>query len=845
MFCENEKSIHPTTHTFASHNNDLRKSQSNHNINISNKDQNNNTTNTFSNTSKREQLHSMNSRQSGDGRPFHAIPGDHTKPSIPLSKSTSLTFGQYMTPKNYLLQQNPLDRFNEPMRSSNNEIQAIQSKCNQSPTQYNPMMGCGVTTSQKPIDYPTLIRGDNNKQSAKGAVLATASIQNDSESSSGSDIIDLTLTPMKNSVPVSEMYNDDIDYMNSYLKSLPDYNELNKKINNEQQKCEDIYDRLQSINSSLKSNLLAKSNSYHSICTATTKPYMNINNSSSSSGTNNTNMQTMQSISGRSDNVSKNKIARSSSSSIVNQNLIDNPDRFGIGPMQSINERDANCPIDSTMTKQIAKVPQMISMTKPSVNNLNDMRAFVNVSVPKSASSACLTRSNSKKGLNDFWSENLAKSNQQKFGWNYNKIMANRGLDAPGGMGQPQQLANSGPNYQPKDISSATNGYKLQKNMSLSQLDQRIRQNVSREELYNLICNNEQSKVQVKHPTVNSIGQSTNYNNSISKIQQQQQHQKQSQKSHRTVANLSDHKHFATIKDGNQLSKSISQTSVPSSMFNPFMKVKSPRKASIPTLFKPLCKSTSNTHVFNRNYDVSDEPHETFTPKLLVKSSSSSSIFKTPSDNYYNTINNWTLNNAKNRNDNITSDSNVINNKRPNNGQMGNYMQTTVGQPIQNTNNHQHQQHNRIIKNSEMMKVQNKKLFHDPTSATMAMQSPSSNQPTNLDGLTIQQNLPNLQHLPQFCKPTMNYPTFKSKSSVQLPIHGNLSMTSSSGNSIVGASGVSGYRNTNNNRRYVVITYICLAHGFCMHFFCINENIHSVHAKRASQSIILLFKSPN
>lgn len=335
--------------------------------------------------------------------------------------------------------------------------------------------------------------------------------------------------------------------------------------------------------------------------------------------------------------------------------------------------------------------------------------------------------------------------------------------------------------------------------------------------------------------TVNSMSKSTNYNNSISKIQQQQ---KQSQISHQTVANLSDHKHFATIKDGNQLSKSISQTSVPSSMFNPVMKVKSPRKASIPTLFKPLCKSTSNTHVFNRNYDVSDEPHETFTPKLLVKSSSSSSILKTPSDNYYNTINNWTLNNAKNRNDNITSDSNVINNKRPNNGQMGNYMQTTVAQPIQNTNTHQNQQnqqHNRIIRNSEMMKVQNEKLFHDPILATIAMQSPSSNQPTNLDGLTIKQNLP------QFCKPTMIYPTFKSKSSVQLPIHGNLSMTSSSGNSFVGASGVSGYRNTNNNRRYVVITFISvplsLSRSVYVHLFSVNGNIHFIYARRANQSI--------
>lgn len=145
---------------------------------------------------------------------------------------------------------------------------------------------------------------------------------NDSESSSNSDIIDLT---SNKAVPVSEMYNDDIDYMDSYLKSLPDYNELNKKITNEQQRCEDIYDRLQSINSSLKLKLLPKSNSYHSICTASTQPYRNANN-----------VHAMQSISARNDNsdTAKNKIHRSSSSSIVNQKLINNPDTVGLYPIK-------------------------------------------------------------------------------------------------------------------------------------------------------------------------------------------------------------------------------------------------------------------------------------------------------------------------------------------------------------------------------------------------------------------------------------------------------------------------------------------------------------------------------
>lgn len=346
----------------------------------------------------------------------------------------------------------------------------------------------------------------------------------------------------------SNMYDDDIDFMNNYLKSLPDYNELNKKISNEQKKCADIYDKLKSINTSLQSqsNQLPKSNSFHSICTgASTKPYA------------------MQSISvGQ----SANDIDAKNKNSLINRNVAAaaaatpssiegvaiGADKFGPKPTSGSSA-------------------SALVTAKPTVDLNDGLRQHH--PLPKSASSSCVNMNmmandtnGSKKCLNDFWSDHLARNNQQKFGWNYNRIMANKQppIESP-----------------PAAAMDGNSTYKLQKNMSLSQLDKRIRQDLSREELYNLICNSVQS-------TVN-----------------------------RTIA--------APPPQRQPLSKSVSQTSVPSSSFAAPVKIS--RKPSIPTLFKPLCKSTSNTHVFNRNYDTSDEPRETFTPKLLVKSCSSASVF--------------------------------------------------------------------------------------------------------------------------------------------------------------------------------------------------------------------------
>lgn len=56
-------------------------------------------------------------------------------------------------------------------------------------------------------------------------------------------------------------YDAEIEKMNKYLKSLPDYSELDKKIHKEFRKCEDMFDQIESINNAK----LSKSSSHQSI----------------------------------------------------------------------------------------------------------------------------------------------------------------------------------------------------------------------------------------------------------------------------------------------------------------------------------------------------------------------------------------------------------------------------------------------------------------------------------------------------------------------------------------------------------------------------------------------------
>lgn len=490
VFCENEKSLYPTTVPAQS---TLESSQST--------DSDDNETDTEA--------------------PLLPMPERPTNRSaaslvLPLAKSTSARS---------LAQQRPQQ---QPLQQPPSQLQQQQKPLNL--TQQSPEV----------LKYRSFAPAQSNEVRAAGLLQPAA-------------------PKPERKLSVSKMYDEDIDFMNKYLKSLPDYRELNKEISTEHKKCEDMYDKLQSINSSLKSsNFLPKSNSFHGIAAAPTKPLA---------------MPAIAAVK------PQNKLSRSPSNSLINRNA-----------MPSVIPSARATPTAPTPFAQCEGLPTFGGRPAPEVkaSDVERSMAALNAAVskqsqqphpvqsaalPKSASSSCVNHMlGSKRCLNDFWTEHLARNNQQKFGWNYGRIMAAKnGDESEEGPPQPE-----------------SGDCKLQRNMSLNQIDRKIRQNVSREELYNMICNNEPPSS--RNPLAG------------------QQPRAQA---------------------GNALAKSVSHSNVPSSgphsVFSAFAQLKAPRKASIPQLFKPLCKSTSSTHVFNTNFDK-EEPKETFTPKLLVKSSSSSSV---------------------------------------------------------------------------------------------------------------------------------------------------------------------------------------------------------------------------
>lgn len=829
MFCENEKSIHPTTHTCVSHSkpnmSQAADGYGEHGIAATPKNRSDGRTNASS---------FMN------GVDIQSESTSSGKTVIPLSKSTSLkTFtDRHAIPKNLFTAsyKNLASQIEEdaPFSVKMNKCNAIDVNKTSNDSNANDKDSKNINAKKIAV-APALSAVQSSTASASASTPTTQSTsatplissrvqsagsgnssggtgrvrykKNDSESSSGSDVIDLTTSSSKKNVPVSDMYNDDIDYMNNYLKSLPDYNELNRKISNEQQKCEDIYDRLLCINSSLKSNLLPKSNSYHSICTASTKPYQSISARGENNSSNNNKNSSV---------ATKNKIIRSSSSSIVNQNLINNPDKFGAHPIAESKQSIAMIKTGHNQainTKTVAKAQQKQPQQQPPDTNkdFNEMYKFRNP-LPKSASSTNLHRSNSIKELNDFWSENLAKSNQQKLGWNYSRIMANRG-DNTNASPNPQPSPNpngnantnmgtSGPNASNVSVNNGNDravtklnsnkndnyaplsGYKLQKNMSLSQLDQKIRQNVSREELYNLICNNEPAQQQqqqhkpaesTKHFNQMSGNKNNiNYNNNLhrtaadSTIAHKSKPNQTAHHTHSKPQNAHQTMQCTSTASGqtNPLSKSFSQQSMPS-FFTHFTKMKSPKKNSIPTLFKPLCKSSSNTHVFNNQ--TRDAPPETFTPKFLMKSSSSSSIFN--SNGLLQKI--CPLNKIS---------SSFGNAKNANNSLSGYVPPTSIAPVTFNNHHHHNHHHNKISKNNELLKTQNKNLLHEMAAAaaktgttatsTSAASGCSASLPQstankqNSDSFYVKQNFP------EFCKATVSYTS--TKSNVHAPAYGNV-----------------------------------------------------------------------
>ncbi|KAH8346862.1 hypothetical protein KR059_001078 [Drosophila kikkawai] len=262
----------------------------------------------------------------------------------------------------------------------------------------------------------------------------------------------------KNSAQIdANFYDAEIEMMNKYLKSLPDYSELDRKLHQEFQECEDLYDRLKR-----QQQPLVKSNSQQSVtkgATGATVPAI-------SSG-----------------------LAKSSSI-----NFAHNPSSRGAAPRMAY-------PSIFSQPGGEPKLQRSISSSNMPISTPTPMRPLPAKNGLQSGSNLSLN----KQLMNEFWSENLTSSHKRQTPkrtfWNYEKICGAQLGDA----GQPfkvdaktaKKLAIFDPTVaeaaqkelQRPQQQSQHHPHKLQKNASLSHLDLKVRQAVTKDDLYKLICN--------------------------------------------------------------------------------------------------------------------------------------------------------------------------------------------------------------------------------------------------------------------------------------------------------------------------------------------------------------------
>ncbi|KAH8385677.1 hypothetical protein KR200_009010 [Drosophila serrata] len=262
----------------------------------------------------------------------------------------------------------------------------------------------------------------------------------------------------KNSAQIdANFYDAEIEMMNKYLKSLPDYSELDRKLHQEFQECEDLYDRLKR-----QQQPLAKSISQQSVTKGTpgaTVPAISSGLAKSSSI-----------------NFAHNPSSRGTASRMAYPSIFSQP---GGEPKLQRSISSSNMPI-STPT------PMRPLPAK------NGLQSGSNLSLNKQL-------------MNEFWSENLTSSHKRQTPkrtfWNYEKICGAQLGDA----GQPfkvdaktaKKLAIFDPTVaeaaqkelQRPQQPAQNQPHKLQKNASLSHLDLKVRQAVTKDDLYKLICN--------------------------------------------------------------------------------------------------------------------------------------------------------------------------------------------------------------------------------------------------------------------------------------------------------------------------------------------------------------------
>ncbi|XP_055381315.1 serine-rich adhesin for platelets [Condylostylus longicornis] len=375
----------------------------------------------------------------------------------------------------------------------------------------------------------------------------------------------------------NDLYDSEIEKMTNYLKSLPDYSELNKKINKEFKNCEELYDEIQSINKDIQLQQAAaaqqQQNSCRKLPLSKSCSLQSVLNRGTSNKNDDTQFSLLQSFHQQHQQPERQLPVTGISNSLffqqqpvpknykINSSKPENKDCSKNNSNNINNEpvyRTAYPSIFSQLTKKLAasnkpfknnstetidvhletqkpqsnsKLSRSISSSSvinssnknafdhPEIGNFllqqrtqpfnereNSMHQQQQQPLKKSSSNSCLLRG--KQIMSDFWNEknsaNLSRSNS--FKWNYNKIVS----------GNTQQNTNLKNEFSPsveeskipvfKSIEgqgafapviprarqeNTLKPFKLQKNLSLSHIDNRIQQATSKEELYNIIVNDQ------------------------------------------------------------------------------------------------------------------------------------------------------------------------------------------------------------------------------------------------------------------------------------------------------------------------------------------------------------------
>ncbi|XP_065372152.1 bromodomain-containing protein DDB_G0280777 isoform X2 [Calliphora vicina] len=283
----------------------------------------------------------------------------------------------------------------------------------------------------------------------------------------------------------ASFYDAEIEMMNKYLKSLPDYSELDRKLHQEFQECEDLYDKLKK-----RQAPLSKSNSQQSVLgEGQTKnilqPQELMANNNGLSKSSSTNFQL--------------------SSNVANQNRIQYPSIFQQKPKLQRSISSSNMPYTGSSMQQ----------TSPALQRSLYYDNHQPLTEEKNSSLNGSNMSLNKQMLNEFWTDNLAQNQKRQTPkrtlWNFDKI-CNPTVGAP--LKVDAQTAKKLAIFDPtvaeaaqKELHKQPN--KLQKNASLSHLDMKVRQAVTKEDLYKLICN---------EPSSPKATETTNSANFVSKV---------------------------------------------------------------------------------------------------------------------------------------------------------------------------------------------------------------------------------------------------------------------------------------------------------------------------------------